>query len=83
MFLSKATDLADRMLPVFDTPSGLPLGMVNLAKAEGVDDPNLRGLVSTAEVTTLQLEFKYLSHLTENPEYWDKVERVSSRGLVE
>ena len=50
--------------------------MINLEKAEGVDDPNLRGLVSTAEVSTLQLEFKYLSYLTENPEYWDRSEKV-------
>jgi len=83
LFLSKATDLADRMLPAFDTPSGLPLSMVNLGKSEGVDDPNLRGLVSTAEVSTLQLEFRYLSYLTENPEYWDKSEKASPSGSVE
>ena len=54
--------------------------MVNLAKYEGVDDPDVPGLVSTAEVSTLQLEFRYLSHLTENVEYWDKAERVSRLG---
>ena len=69
------------MLPAFDTPSGLPLSMINLEKAEGVDDPNLRGLVSTAEVSTLQLEFKYLSYLTENPAYWDRSEKVGLFGL--
>jgi hypothetical protein len=65
------------MLPVFDTKTGIPLPMINLGKGEGVDDPNLPGLVSTAEASTLQLEFKYLSTLTENTEYWDNVERVS------
>ena len=65
------------MLPAFDTASGLPLSMINLANYEGVDDPHVPGLVSTSEVSTLQLEFRYLSYLTENVEYWDKAERVS------
>jgi len=51
--------------------------MINLAKYEGVDDPHVPGLVSTSEVSTLQLEFRYLSYLTENAEYWDKAEKVS------
>ncbi|ESK93354.1 glycoside hydrolase family 47 protein [Moniliophthora roreri MCA 2997] len=76
LFLEKAIDLADRITPAFDTPSGLPLPMVNLAKRRGVPDPELPALVSTAEAATLQLEFRYLSHLTENEEYWDKAENV-------
>ena len=63
-------------MPAFDTPSGLPLPMVNLKKREGVSDVNNQGLVSTAEVATLQLEFRYLSFLTDNDAYWDAVERV-------
>ena len=31
---------------------------------------------SVAEAGTLQLEFKYLSQITGNPIYWDKVEKV-------
>jgi len=34
------------------------------------------GLLSIAEVTTLQLEFKYLSHLTDDEVYWRKVEHA-------
>jgi hypothetical protein len=64
------------MLPAFDTPSGLPETMVNLAKSEGVKDMDNRGLVSTAEVGTLQLEFKYLSHVSGDKVYWQKVEKV-------
>ncbi|KAF9449311.1 glycoside hydrolase family 47 protein [Macrolepiota fuliginosa MF-IS2] len=78
LYLEKATDLADRMLPIFDTPSGLPLSMANLGLQKGVDDPYRAGLVSTAEATTLQLEFRYLSHVTGNDIYWDKVEKVMS-----
>lgn len=76
LYLERATDLADRMLPVFDTPSGLPLSMVNLALRQGVDNSDSPGIVSTAEAATLQLEFRYLSFLTENNEYWDRAEKV-------
>lgn len=76
MYLEKATELAERMLPVFETPSGLPLSMINLEKREGVDDPNVPGLISTAEASTLQLEFKYLSYLTDRDDFWDRAEGV-------
>ncbi|KAI9432065.1 glycoside hydrolase family 47 protein [Lactarius indigo] len=76
LYLTRARDLADRMLPVFDTPSGLPLPMVNLQKRQGVHDKSNHGLVSTAEVSTIQLEFRYLSELTDDDIYWKKAERV-------
>lgn len=63
-------------MPAFDTPSGLPLSMVNLAKRVGVPSSDSPTLVSTAEVSTLQLEFRYLSYLTDNDEYWQKAENV-------
>lgn len=76
IYLEKAIDLADRLLPVFNTPSGLPFPLANLAKRKGIADPDLPGVVGTAEVGTLQLEFRYLSHLTDNPDYWVKVENI-------
>ncbi|GLB43628.1 putative glycosyl hydrolase 47 family protein [Lyophyllum shimeji] len=76
VYLDKATELADRILPVFETPSGLPHPMINLAKGVGVANADFTGLVSTAEVATLQLEFRYLSHLTGNDDYWRRVENA-------
>lgn len=64
------------MLPAFETTSGLPLPSVNLAKRVGVRDQYTPQLISTAEAATLQLEFKYLAHLTQNVEYWRKAENV-------
>ena len=63
-------------MPVFNTPSGLPLSMVNLHLRKGVDDPDNPGLVSTAEAATIQLEFRYLSLLADNDRYWEAVELV-------
>ena len=80
LYLKRARDLADRMLPVFDTPSGLPLPLVNLKRRQGVWDEGNQRLVSTAEASTLQLEFRYLSELTDDDIYWKKAERVSTRS---
>ncbi|KAG9313893.1 glycoside hydrolase [Chiua virens] len=76
IFLEKAQDLGNRILPVFDTPSGLPLSMVNLQRREGVPDRDNNGLVSTAEAATLQLELRYLSYLTGEDAYWEKSEET-------
>ncbi|KAI0714702.1 glycoside hydrolase [Earliella scabrosa] len=76
LYLDKAKELADRMMPAFDTPTQLPASMVNLAKRQGVRDADNKGLVSTAEISTLQLEFRYLSYLLEDDTYWDAVEKV-------
>ncbi|PBK72496.1 glycoside hydrolase [Armillaria solidipes] len=78
LYLEKAVDLADRILPAFDTPTGLPLPMVNLAKRVGVRDQWAPDQISTAEAATLQLEFKDLAQLTKKNIYWSKVENVMS-----
>lgn len=76
IFLERAQDLADRLLTAFDTPSGLPKPMVNLKMRTGVNEAGYASLVSTAEASTLQLELRYLSFLTDNDEYWRKAEKV-------
>jgi len=65
VLLNTATDLAWRLSSAFDTTSGLPLSLVDLRLREGVQDPDPenKGLVSTAEVGTLQLEFRYVFHV--------------------
>ncbi|KAJ7095850.1 glycoside hydrolase [Mycena belliarum] len=85
IYLEKAVELADRILPVFNTPSGLPFTNVNLALREGRIDPSWPEFVSSSEVATLQLEFRYLSVLTGNSIYWEKAEAVMQtmkRGLM-
>uniref|UniRef100_A0A2P2KRG4 alpha-1,2-Mannosidase n=1 Tax=Rhizophora mucronata TaxID=61149 RepID=A0A2P2KRG4_RHIMU len=62
--LHLAEDLARRMLPAFDTPTGIPFGSVNLL--HGVDEHESK-ITSTAGGGTLTLEFGVLSHLTNDP----------------
>lgn len=76
LYLEKATDLADRLLVAFDSPSGIPYASVNIGERQGIPAHSDMGASSTAETATVQLEFKYLAQLTGEKRYWDKVERV-------
>lgn len=69
--LQLAQDLGDRLLPVFDSATGMPYTHINL-KTRAV-----RGAVSNpAETGTLLLEFGMLSKLTAKPIYYDKAKRA-------
>lgn len=69
--LKLADDLGTRLLPVFDTPTGLPYTHVNLRTGK------TRGKVSNpAETGTLLIEFGMLSKLTGKPVYYDQAKRA-------
>jgi len=83
--LALADDLGTRLLPVFDSPTGLPYRYVNLKTGK------TKGEVSNpAETGTLLIEFGTLSKLTKKPVYYEKAKRAlvetynrrSSIGLV-
>ena len=48
---------------------------VDLETGEAFPDLNNNNSSSLAEATTIQLEFKYLAHLTGDIEYWRIAER--------
>jgi len=64
-FLTLAEDLCKRLLPAFNTKTGMPYRYVNL-KTGAVRDP----LNNPAEIGTCLLEFSKLSELTGNPIYF-------------
>src|SRR4051812_3801715 len=66
-FLRLAIDLGTRLLPAFDSPTGMPFRFVNL-RTGATRDP----LSNPAEIGTLMLEFGTLSKLTGNPAYYRK-----------
>ncbi|KAI1761615.1 glycoside hydrolase family 47 protein [Hypoxylon sp. FL1150] len=76
VYLAKAVELADRLLPAYESRSGIPYASVHLSKAKGLVSHADGGSSSTAEAATLQLEMKYLSYLTGNDTYWRKAERA-------
>src|ERR1035437_104311 len=83
--LELADDLGRRLLPVFDSPTGMPYRFVNL-KTGKTSDP----VSNPAETGTLLIEFGALSKLTGKQIYYDKAKRAlvetykrrSSIGLV-
>lgn len=76
-YLSKAIDLCDRLSLAFSaTDTGIPYSSINLHTGESVKNHVDNGASSTAEFTTLQLEFKYMSFLTGNKTYWELAEQV-------
>ena len=78
LFLDKARILGDKLMPSFNTPSGIPRSDVNLHTGVA-KDPKWDKHSTVSEVTSIQLEFKYLSYLTGNRAYSDVVERVMTR----
>ncbi|KAL4760803.1 glycoside hydrolase family 47 protein [Aspergillus foveolatus] len=76
LYIEKATDLAERLLGAFESETGIPYASVNLNTSTGIPSHSDRGASSTAEATSVQLEFKYLAKLTGEAEYWRVVEKV-------
>src|SRR5438128_12009545 len=69
--LSLAEDLGNRLLPVFDSPTGIPYRYVNLKTGK------VRGNVTNpAEAGTLLIEFGTLAKLTHKPVFYDKAKRA-------
>lgn len=84
-FLDLAVDLGNRLLPAFNSKTGMPYVNVNLKTGEVKNHTN-----NPAEIGTQMLEFGMLSKLTGNPIYYDKAKRavtelfnrISKIGLV-
>ncbi|HEY1936795.1 MAG TPA: glycoside hydrolase family 47 protein [Candidatus Angelobacter sp.] len=69
--LDLADNLGNRLLPVFNSPTGMPYMYVNLKTGK------TRGSESNpAEIGTLLLEFGTLSKLSGKPIYYDKAKRA-------
>jgi ER degradation enhancer, mannosidase alpha-like 2 len=69
--LKLAEDLGTRLLPAFESPTGLPYRFVNLKNGK------VRGEVSNpAETGTLLIEFGTLSKLTGKPIFYDRAKRA-------
>jgi len=70
-FLDLAQELADRLLPAFSSPTGMPYRYVNL-KTGNTKDP----INNPAEIGTLLLEWGTLSKITGNSMYYEKAKNA-------
>jgi mannosidase alpha-like ER degradation enhancer 2 len=70
-FLTLAKDLADRLMPAFNTPTGMPYIYVNLQTGKVRDSIN-----NPAEIGTLMMEFGKLSKLTKDEKYYNTAKKA-------
>lgn len=83
--LEKAIDFADRIMPAFDTPTGIPKYWVNLKTGDTRGDT-----VNVAEAATYTFEMGILSYYSKDPKYYQAgkkatkaiFERRSKIGLI-
>lgn len=83
--LAKAQDFAERMLPAFNTATGIPAYWVNLKTGNSKGDT-----VNVAEAASYTFEMGILSYYTKNPKYYQAgkkatlaiFERRSEIGLI-
>lgn len=76
VFLEKAKDIADRLLPAWNTPTGIPFNIINLAHGNPHNPGWTGGDSVLADSGTEQVEFIALSQRTGDPKYKQKVENV-------
>ncbi|XP_076242257.1 alpha-Mannosidase class I b [Calliopsis andreniformis] len=76
IFLTKATELGERLMPAFSTSSNVPYSDVNLG-TKTAHSPKWGPDSSTSEVTSIQLEFRDLSRSTGEPKYEEAAAKVS------
>lgn len=78
-YLNQATDLGNRLSKAYQTSTGIPTASVNLHTGQPIVSHDDGGASSTAEATTLQLEMRYLSHLTGDPSYGELADKAMQR----
>ncbi|CCI48519.1 unnamed protein product [Albugo candida] len=66
--LELAVDLATRLLPAFDTPTGIPMDRINLLHGISKHGP----FVTCPAAGSVLVEFSYLSRLSKNPIFEQK-----------
>ncbi len=72
--LQKAQNFADRLLPAFNSPTGLPYYYVNLKT--GATKGNI---VNVAEAGSYIFEFGILSYYTQNPTYYQVAKKATKK----
>eukprot|EP00039_Didymoeca_costata_P019723 m.338677 g.338677 ORF g.338677 m.338677 type:complete len:734 (-) comp18502_c0_seq1:111-2312(-) len=78
VYKQKAFDLAERLLPAFNTPTGVPLAQINLKTGTARNWGWAAGRCSIlSEFGTMQLEFEYLSLITGDSRFANVIKKVT------
>ncbi|CAH0560677.1 unnamed protein product [Brassicogethes aeneus] len=77
LFRDKAKSIAEKLLPAFNTPTGIPYSLVNLSTGKLMNYYwASKGSSILSEYGSLYLEFAYLSEITGNPIFKNKVDDI-------
>ncbi|XP_042230431.1 mannosyl-oligosaccharide alpha-1,2-mannosidase IA-like [Homarus americanus] len=77
LFRDRALHIARKLLPAFDTPTGIPYALINVANGIAKNYAWASGGSSIlSEFGTLHLEFVYLSDISGDPVFREKVMRI-------
>ncbi|XP_041649361.1 mannosyl-oligosaccharide 1,2-alpha-mannosidase IA isoform X1 [Cheilinus undulatus] len=78
LFKAKVLELGEKLLPAFNTPTGIPRGVINLGSSGTSWSWGWASAGSSilAEFGTLHLEFVHLTELSKNPIYREKVMNI-------
>ncbi|XP_049310105.1 mannosyl-oligosaccharide alpha-1,2-mannosidase IA isoform X2 [Bactrocera dorsalis] len=77
LYKEKAQHIADKLLPAFQTPTGIPYALVNTRTGASRNYGWASGGSSIlSEAGTLHCEFVYLSDITGNPLYKERVQTI-------
>jgi len=77
--LEKAIDFGDRLMPAFDSPTGIPYHSVNLktGKTAGNKGEGKGNVVNVAQAATYLLEFGILSYYAQDPTYYQAAKKAT------
>ncbi|TWU78182.1 hypothetical protein ED733_007733 [Metarhizium rileyi] len=79
--LDKATELAEVLMGIFDTPNRMPV-LYYAWMPENTSQPHQATRAGMAELATLSMEFTRLAQLTSQHKYYDAIDRITN-GLIE
>ena len=82
--LAKAIDFGDRILPAFDSPTGIPYHSVNLrtGKTAGNKGEGKGDVINVAQAATYLMEFGILSYYAKDPKYYQAAKRAT-KGIFD
>ncbi|KAM4057897.1 glycosyl hydrolase family 47 protein [Hirsutella rhossiliensis] len=75
--LDKATELAEILMGIFDTPNRMPL-LYYQWKPEYTSQPHAASQVGIAELASLSMEFTRLAQITSENKYYDAIDRITN-----
>ncbi len=77
--LAKAIDFGDRLLPAFDSPTGMPYHSINLktGKTAGNHGEGRGDVVNVAQAASYLMEFGILSYYSQDPKYYQAAKRAT------